>query len=112
MPETIENSMRKELNEVIAGQRVSFEEKLKNIRLELENERVRDREAMRRLEDLFESSKGMLLRKMEEMLESSKCFAKSLVLEESAMRIQQDKNLLYLIQGGTHQKSTRTWRNS
>jgi vacuolar-type H+-ATPase subunit E/Vma4 len=96
----MENSMRKELNEVIQNQKNNFDEKIKNIKLELENERMKDRETIRKLEEIFENSKGMLLRKMEEMLESAKCFSKSLVLEESAMRIQQDKNLLHLIQGG------------
>ena len=96
--------MRKEMNEVLNLQKSNFEEKLKNLLLEMENERLKDRESIKKLEEIFENLKGMLLSKMEEMLESAKCFSKSLVLEESAMRIQQDKNLLHLIQGKEEEK--------
>jgi hypothetical protein len=91
--------MRKEMNEVLDSQKKNFDQKIANLEIEIENERLKDRETIKKLEEIFENSKGMLLRKMEEMLESAKCFSKSLVLEESAMRIQQDKNLLHLIQG-------------
>ena len=87
------------MREEISNQELEFDKKLKEMANEWEAQKGRDREMMKRLQELFEGSKTMLIRKMEEMLETGKCFSKSLVLEESSMRVQQDKNLLHLIQG-------------
>ena len=99
MKEKFNNLLKDKLNEEIENQNSNLNAQIEAFREEADLEKIKKRKELRRLEDLFEGTKGMLLRKMEEMLESGKCFAKSLVLEESAMRIQQDKNLLSLLQG-------------
>lgn len=97
-----ENSLKEELQMSLKTYSKQNETEFEKIREEIEKERQKQIESFNQIQNIYENHKKMLLRKMEEMLESGKCFAKSLILEESSMRIQQDKNLMQLIQGNYH----------